>query len=195
MRRVNPRTQTPVSATILILVVGVVLMVALPGDALLQLIVGGTILPALVYGAIVVLYLVVRGGWSAGRAAFDLGRFELPVAVAALIWVAVAVFVLVTPADAFVPTLIVLGIVATGGHLLRLDDDLQPRGARGRAGRRRRGRGGAGDDEWGLRVVVVADVVDRRGGGGSRVGAALVVGVERRPPRRRARCRSPRAAR
>ena len=31
MRRVNPRTQTPVPATILILVVGVVLMVALPG--------------------------------------------------------------------------------------------------------------------------------------------------------------------
>src|SRR5882757_8236638 len=43
MRRVNPRTQTPVPATILILVVGVVLMVALPGEALIQLIVGGTI--------------------------------------------------------------------------------------------------------------------------------------------------------
>ena len=41
MRRVNPRTQTPVPATILILVVGVVLMVALPGAALLQLIIGG----------------------------------------------------------------------------------------------------------------------------------------------------------
>ena len=41
MRRVNPRTQTPVPATILILVVGVVLMVALPGEALMQLIIGG----------------------------------------------------------------------------------------------------------------------------------------------------------
>jgi amino acid transporter len=37
MRRVNPRTQTPVPATILILAVGVILMVALPGAALLQL--------------------------------------------------------------------------------------------------------------------------------------------------------------
>lgn len=115
LRRVNPRTRTPVPATILILVIGVVLMVALPGDALLQLIVGGTILPALVYGAIVVLYLVVRGRLERREGGFDLGRFELPVAVAALIWVAVAVFVLATPADAFVPTLIVLGIVATGG--------------------------------------------------------------------------------
>jgi amino acid transporter len=115
LRRGNPRTRTPVSATILILVIGVVLMVALPGDALLQLIVGGTILPALVYGAIVVLYLVVRGRLERQEGGFDLGRFELPVSIAALIWVAVAVFVLATPADARVPTLIVLGIVATGG--------------------------------------------------------------------------------
>ena len=115
LRRVNPRTRTPVPATLLILVIGVVLMVALPGDALLQLIVGGTILPALVYGAIVVLYLVVRRRLERQEGGFDLGRFELPVAVAALIWVAVAVFVLATPADAFVPTLIVVGIVASGG--------------------------------------------------------------------------------
>ena len=46
MRRVNPRTQTPIPATILIFVVGVVLMVALPGDALLELITAATILPA-----------------------------------------------------------------------------------------------------------------------------------------------------
>ena len=43
MRRVNPRTQTPIPATILIVVLGVVLMVALPGDALLELITAGTI--------------------------------------------------------------------------------------------------------------------------------------------------------
>jgi amino acid transporter len=60
LRRVNPRTQTPVPATVLIVVVGVVLLVALPGEALLQLIIGGTVLPALIYGAIVVLYLAVR---------------------------------------------------------------------------------------------------------------------------------------
>jgi amino acid transporter len=115
LRRVNPRTRTPVPATILILIIGVVLMVALPGDALLDLIVGGTILPALVYGAIVVLYLVVRGRLERQEGGFDLGRFELPVSIAALIWVAVALFVLATPADALVPNLIVVGIVATGG--------------------------------------------------------------------------------
>jgi amino acid transporter len=115
MRRVNPRTQTPVPATILILVVGVVLMLALPGEALLQLIIGSTILPALIYGAIVILYLVVRKRLEHKEGGFSLGRFELPVAIAALAWEAFVLFVLVTPGDATVPTLIVVGLIVAGG--------------------------------------------------------------------------------
>jgi amino acid transporter len=115
MRRVNRRTQTPVPATILILVVGVVLMVALPGEALLQLIVGGTILPALIYGATVVLYLSVRKRLEHKEGGFSLGRFEVPIAIAALIWVAAAVFVLVTPTSNFVPALVVVGLILAGG--------------------------------------------------------------------------------
>jgi amino acid transporter len=118
MRRVNPRTQTPVPATILILAVGVVLMLALPGAALLQLIVGSTILPALIYGAIVVLYLAVRKRLERKEGGFSLGRFEVPVAIAALLWVAFALFVLVTPNDAFVPVLIVVGLILVGGTYL-----------------------------------------------------------------------------
>lgn len=115
MRRVNHTTQTPVPATLLILLVGVVLMVALPGTALLQLIIGSTILPALIYGGIVVLYLVVRRRLDRKAGGFSLGRFEVPVAVAALIWVAVVLFVLVTPGDARIPTYIVTGLIVTGG--------------------------------------------------------------------------------
>jgi amino acid transporter len=114
-RRVNPRTQTPVPGTILILVVGAVLMVALPGEALLQLISTGTILPALIYGATVVLYLAVRKRLERKEGGFSLGRFEVPVAVAALIWVAFALFVLVTPESAFIPTVLVLGLILVGG--------------------------------------------------------------------------------
>ena len=114
MRKVNPRTQTPVFATILILVVGVVLMLALPGQALLQLILGSTILPALIYGAIVVLYLAVRRRLESKEGAFNLGRFDLPVAVAALVWIVLALFVLVTPDDALVPSLIVIGLILAG---------------------------------------------------------------------------------
>jgi amino acid transporter len=115
MKRVNPRTQTPVPATLLILAVGVILMIALPGAALLQLIIGSTILPAIIYGAIAVLYLSVRNRLERKEGGFNLGRFELPVAIAALIWVVVVLFVLVTPGDAVVPNLIVLGLILAGG--------------------------------------------------------------------------------
>jgi amino acid transporter len=115
MRRVNPRTQTPIPATILIFAGGLVLMFALPGQALIQLITASTILPILIYGATVVLYLAVRGRLDRKEGAFDLGRFELPVAIIALIWLAVAMFVLVTPAEALVAVLIVVGLMLVGG--------------------------------------------------------------------------------
>ena len=73
-------------------------MVALPGEALLELITASTILPVLIYGATVALYLAVRRRLDRKEGAFDLGRFELPVAIVALIWLVVATVVLVTPA-------------------------------------------------------------------------------------------------
>ena len=97
MRRVNPRTQTPVPATILIVVVGVVLMVALPGGALLELITGGDDPPGAHLRRDVVLYLAVRKRLERKEGAFDLGRFELPVAIGALVWSVIVLFVLVTP--------------------------------------------------------------------------------------------------
>ncbi|SFS17648.1 Amino acid transporter [Microbacterium sp. cf046] len=115
LRRVSPRTRTPIPATILILIVGVVLMLALPGAALLQLIIASTILPALIYGAVVVLYLVVRKRLERKEGGFSLGRFEMPVAVAALVWVALALFVLVTPPGALVSVLIDVGLILAGG--------------------------------------------------------------------------------
>jgi len=121
MRQVNPRTQTPVPATLLILAVGVVLMATLHGAALIQLIIASTILPALIYGAIVVLYLAVRKRLEYKEGGFSLGRFELPVAGIALVWVIVAIFVLVTPTSARVPSFIVLGLIALGvGYFLKM---------------------------------------------------------------------------
>lgn len=115
MRRVHPRTQTPIPATLLVFVGGVVLMLALPGEAMLQLITASTILPVLLYGATVVLYLRVRAGLDRREGAFDLGRFERPVAVAALAWLVVALVVLVAPSAARVPMLIVAGLLLLGG--------------------------------------------------------------------------------
>jgi amino acid transporter len=115
MRRVNPRTQTPIPATILIFAGGVVLMAALPGKALLQLITASTILPVVIYGATVVLYLAVRTRLDRKEGAFSLGRFDLPVAVSALVWLVVALLVLVLPKEARVPDLVVGGLVLGGG--------------------------------------------------------------------------------
>ncbi|MET0701549.1 MAG: amino acid permease [Mycobacterium sp.] len=115
MKKVNPKTQTPVPATILILAVGVVLMIALPGEALVPLIVGSTLLPSLIYGGIIILYLAVRKRLEHKEGGFSLGRFEMPVAIAALIWEAFVLFVLVTPDDATVPTIIVVGLILAGG--------------------------------------------------------------------------------
>jgi hypothetical protein len=57
----------------------------------------------------------VRGRLDRRKGAFDLGRFELPVAIGALVWSAVSLFVLVTPATAVVPALIVVGLLLAGG--------------------------------------------------------------------------------
>jgi amino acid transporter len=115
MERVNARTQTPVPATILIFVVAVILMLAIPGAALLKLIVASDILPALLYGSTTVLYLSVRRRLDRKEGGFDLGRFEWPVAIGALLWCICALFVLVAPAEALIPLVIVVGLLLIGG--------------------------------------------------------------------------------
>jgi amino acid transporter len=113
-RRIDPRTRTPIPATLLILLGGVALMIGLPGDALLQLITASTILPVLVYGATVALYLGVRKRLEARAGAFSLGRWDLPVATLAMVWLAIALLVLVLPHEARVPVFIVLGLIGVG---------------------------------------------------------------------------------
>jgi amino acid transporter len=80
-----------------------------------NLITASTILPALIYGSTVILYLAVRKRLERKEGAFDLGRFELPVAIGALVWSIVVLFVLVTPSAAIVPVVIVVGLLAVGG--------------------------------------------------------------------------------
>ncbi|MFD9374363.1 hypothetical protein ACFWBH_02310 [Streptomyces sp. NPDC059999] len=89
-------------------------MVALPGSALLELITASTILPALIYGSTIALYLVVRRRLDRRKGAFDLGRGELPVAVCALAWTLFALFVLVAPGEALTSVVIVAGLLVLG---------------------------------------------------------------------------------
>jgi hypothetical protein len=89
-------------------------MIALPGAALREPITAGTIFPALTYGLTVVLYLGVRHRLDRQAGAFDLGRFELPVTISALVWSAAALFVLVAPAFSRAPLVIVGGALVVG---------------------------------------------------------------------------------
>lgn len=114
MHRVHPRTQTPIPATALTVVVGFVLMLVLPGAALQQLITAGGVIGAVLYGAIVVLYLGVRKRLVHKHDAFDLGRFETPVALAAVVWSIIVVLVLVTPPEVFVAVMTAVGILLAG---------------------------------------------------------------------------------
>ncbi|MFE5488720.1 hypothetical protein ACFQ7Z_01925 [Streptomyces virginiae] len=90
-------------------------MVALPGAALPELITASTILPALVYGAVIVLCPAVRRRPGRREGAFGLGRLELPVAVCAPARTMLALFVPVTPREALVPVVVVAGLLLLGG--------------------------------------------------------------------------------
>lgn len=114
MRRVNPRTQTPIPATLLVLAVGVVLMIVMPGGALLQLILAGAIFTIVPYVMTIILYLAVRHKLGSGRSGFNLGRFEWPVAIGALIWTVVALFSVIVSAPTLVPVLIVVALLIPG---------------------------------------------------------------------------------
>ena len=115
MRQVSPRTKTPIPATILPVIIAFVLMAVLPGDALLELLTVGGVIGASLYGGIIVLYLGVRKRLGHQEDAFDLGRFEMPVAIAALVWSVFVVFILVSPPEAFTSVLIAIGILILGG--------------------------------------------------------------------------------
>src|SRR6202012_4355741 len=91
------------------------LMVAMPGAALLGLITASTIMPMLIYAATVVLYLAVRRRLGRREGAFDLRRFELPVAIIALVWLSAAIFVLAASETSIAPALIVVGLMLIGG--------------------------------------------------------------------------------
>ncbi len=117
-KKVNPRTQTPIPATLLVLALGIVLMLLVPGGALLQLILAGAIFMFVAYAMTIVLYLAVRSRLDRREGAWDLGRFETPVAIVALVWVLVAVFVAIATSETAAPVLIVVGLVLAGGVYL-----------------------------------------------------------------------------
>lgn len=114
MQRVNPRTHTPIPATLLVLAIGVILMIVLPGAALIQLIATGTIFGIALYAMTLVLYLGVRRKLLSDNGGFDLGRFDKPIAIAALVWVLAAMVVVLASAATVATVLIVVALLGAG---------------------------------------------------------------------------------
>jgi amino acid transporter len=117
-KRVHPKTGTPLAATGLMLVVALLILsvAAVRPDALFTLFGAATLLPAVIYAATVLLYIVKRRSLPASRG-MTLGKFEIPVIVLASIWL---VFELLIFRDAsFGPAwLYVLFVVVIGGVYL-----------------------------------------------------------------------------
>lgn len=87
--QISPRFHTPLKAAVLYFVVAqLILAVFSPSEtALFTLFGAATLLPAVLYAATVVLYLVKRKTLPA-NGKFDLGRWEIPVVVIAVVWLA-----------------------------------------------------------------------------------------------------------
>lgn len=118
--RVNPSTDTPVWATALILGLGAVwtLLIA----SLAALFAASALLPSLIYGGTVLMYLLTRKRQTElddaedeqqRRERFSLGRWEIPVVTVALLWVAVELLILMD-AQFRTAQYYVLGMVAVG---------------------------------------------------------------------------------
>ncbi|KQV07082.1 amino acid permease [Leifsonia sp. Root112D2] len=86
-KRVSPRFGTPTAATGLVFVVAQLILAvfALQTDALFSLFAAATLLPAVIYAATVLLYIIKRKSLPPSKG-FSLGRFEIPVIVLAAVW-------------------------------------------------------------------------------------------------------------
>jgi amino acid transporter len=114
MRRVNSRTRTPIPATMVVLAVGVILMALMPGGALLQLIMAGAIVTILSYLLTVILYLATRRKLDHKSGGFNLGRWEWPVAIAALAWAIISLFIVIATSPTLTPIVFAFGLSAVG---------------------------------------------------------------------------------
>ncbi|SPM39852.1 Amino acid transporter [Mycobacterium numidiamassiliense] len=113
-QRVNPRTHTPIPATLLVMTTGIVLIIALPGAALFQLIATSTIISVVQYMLTSVLYLGVRRKFDRAGGGFDLGRWDRLVAVAALVWLIICIFTVLVSFTTLATLLVVLGLLGLG---------------------------------------------------------------------------------
>ena len=118
LRKINPRTATPVQALIGSLVVCLLLLTygTLDGDAFAMLVGATALVPYLVYLLTLVGYLAHRRALvESTEGGFRLGAAAKPVAVAALVWLLAVVAALTLPEAFRAADYVVLGALALAG--------------------------------------------------------------------------------
>lgn len=118
LRRVNPRTSTPVPALVTSLVVCLVLLAygTADGNAFAVLVGATALVPYLVYVLTLGGYLAKRRSIvAAAEGGFRLGAAALPVAVLAMLWLVAVIAALTLPEDFRSADYVVLGALALAG--------------------------------------------------------------------------------
>lgn len=89
LKKIHPRTTTPRNATIFFFLVAQceLAIFSQSTDVMFTLFSAGTLLPAMIYAGTVLLYIVKRKQLPPSKG-FSLGRFEMPVIILAIIWLA-----------------------------------------------------------------------------------------------------------
>jgi amino acid transporter len=101
LARVPRATGGPTWATLLVAFLSASLVLVLRNntDALVNLFTASTLMPAILYTGTVVLYVAVARNSQPQHGYFHLGRWEGPVVVGALVWLAYELIILIAPSD------------------------------------------------------------------------------------------------
>jgi amino acid transporter len=115
-QQVPRATGGPSWATVLAAVIGagITLVLRTHTGALVTLFTASTIMPALLYASTVILYVFAGRRRGGGAGHFSLGKFEIPVIVGALVWLAYELIVLIGPSVFRDAQYYVLGALGVG---------------------------------------------------------------------------------
>jgi amino acid transporter len=83
-------------------------------DALAALLGAGTLLPAIIYSATVVLFIATRRRYEMHPDDFKLGKWELPVVIGACLWLIIELAIFIIPEDFRVAQYYTLGSIVVG---------------------------------------------------------------------------------
>jgi amino acid transporter len=114
--KVPRATGGPIWATVLAAAGAIVITLGFyaNSDALAGFLGAGTLMPALLYAATVILYIATRHKFTHHPDDFSLGKWEWPVVIGACIWLAVELSILIFPESFRVAQLYAVGTIVVG---------------------------------------------------------------------------------